>query len=887
MTLIRRLAAMVAWIRHRDQAEARLHDELQAYVEISAAEKIRAGVEPGEARRLARLELGGVEQVKEQVRRSRHGGWLDEVGRDLRYAIRLLAQAPAFTTVVLLTLALGIGANTAIFSVVDALLLRWLPVRSPQQLVQISLLAPDAPASIVGGTVSYPIVRMLAEQRDIFASVGGFSASRLDVGSPEAVARVPAAIVTGGFFETLGLEARAGRLLTPADDVPGAPAVAVISHGYWERQYGGRNDVIGRSILIDGRPVPIVGVTPRGFTGATVGATADITVAAAALPQVNPGEAPLLGAGNYWLRALARPREDVSLDQAAARLDAVWRRLADGLIPPHWSATQRASTAAQVFRFVPGGTGWSYLRHVYQTPLVVLMAIVGVVLLIACANVASLLLARASSRQREMALRLALGAGRWRIVRQLLTEGLVLSMAGGALGTAFAWGASRSLVRLMSTPQLPIEIDTTPNLRVLAFTAAVSVGTALLFAVAPALWATRSEPSSALSTGARVSRTRSRWLSALVSGQLALALVLIAAAGLFVRTFENIRGLDAGFDAGGVVFAELDPRRLGTRDLVAEVEQLPGVAAVSLATHTPLNGWSWSEPFVPVGRPLPERDTARAIGVGPGYFSALRVRIASGRAFAASDRRGAPLVAIVNEAFARHHFPGQAVAGQRLSAKLERVWQELTIVGVVANMQLDGLRAAPPQTVYLPYAQLSGSRQVNLLVRGTGAPGHLARTVEQTLRAALPGTPIEIQPLATQVGATIVQERVLALLAGSFGAIALVLAAVGLYGLIAYGVTQRTPELGVRLALGARRRQVVGLVLADAARLVVIGVGLGLPLAWAASRSVRTLLFGVSLTDPLAAGGSIAVLVAAALVAAYLPARRAARTDPLVALRHE
>jgi predicted permease len=887
MTLFRRIAAMVAWIRHRERAEAQLDDELRTYVELSAADKMRAGVEPAEARRLARLELGGVEQVKEHVRRSRHGGGLDELGRDLRQAIRLLAQAPGFSGVVVLTLALGIGANTAIFSVVDALLLRWLPVRSPQQLVQISLFARDAPADAVGGTLSYPIVRMLAEQRDIFAGVGGFSPSRLDVGPADAVTRVPAAVVTGGFFETLGLEARVGRLLTVADDVPGAPAVAVLSHGYWVRQYAGRDDVVGKSILLDGRPVPIVGVTPPGFTGATVGENADITIAAAALPHVSPGDAPLLGAGNFWLRALARPREDVPLEQAAARLDAVWRRLADGLVPTHWSATQRATVAATVFRFTPGGTGWSYLRTMYRTPLVVLMAIVGVVLLIACANVASLLLARASSRQREMALRLALGAGRWRIVRQLLTEGLVLAIAGGALGTAFAWGASRGLVRLMSTPQLPIAIDLTPNLRLLVFTAAVSVGTALLFAVAPALWASASDPASALSSGTRVSRTRSRWLRALVSGQLALALVLIAAAALFVRTFQNIRGLHPGFDTDGVVFAELDARRVGPRDFLAEVEQLPGVAAAALATHTPLNGSFWSEPFVAAGRPLPERDTALAIGVGPGYFSALRVPIASGRAFEAADRAGAPRVAIVNEAFARHHYPGQAVVGQRLSARLQRVWQELTIVGVAANTQLTGLRADPPQTVYLPFAQLTDVHSVNLLVRGSGSPGSIARTIEPTVRAALPGMPIEIQPLATQVGGTIAQERVLALLAGFFGLIALALAAVGLYGLIAYGVAQRTPELGVRLALGARRPQVVGLVLVDAMRLVAVGVGLGLPLAWAASRWVRALLFGVSPADPLAAGGAVAVLVAAALAAAYLPARRAARTDPLVALRHE
>jgi putative ABC transport system permease protein len=887
MTILHRLAAMVAWVWRRDRAERQLDAELHAYLEMSAAAKVRDGLSLDEARRQARLELGGIEQVKELVRNGRHGGAVDEVWRDVRFAVRLWVNAPLFSAVIVLTLAVGIGANTAIFSVLDALLLRWLPVRSPQQLVQVSLVARDAPPGAVGGTLSYPIVRMLDEQRDLFASVGGFSVFRLNVGRPEAVVSVPAAIVTGGFFETLGIEARVGRLLTSGDDVPGAPAVAVISHGYWNRHYGGRDDVIGRSLLIDGRPVPVVGVTPRGFNGATVGATADITVAAAALPHVSPREAELLGAGNFWLRALARPRQDVAIDQAAARLNAVWRRLADGMTPPHWPATQRADVAAQVFRFGPGGTGWSYLRQVYRTPLMVLMAIVGIVLAIACANVASLLLARASSRQREMALRLALGAGRWRIVRQLLSEGLVLSIAGGALGTALALGASRALVRLMSTPQLPIEFDLAPNLRVLGFTAAVSVGTALLFAVAPALWATASPPSSALSTGARASRTRSRWLSALVSGQLALALVLMAAAGLFVRTFENIRSLDAGFDTTGVVYVELDPRRLGTRDLAAEVEHTPDVMAAALATHTPLNGWFWSEAFVPAGQPLPERDTALAVGVGPGYFSALRVRIAAGRPFVAADRRGAPLVAIVNQAYARHHFPNQRVVGQRLWAKLQGVRQELIIVGVAANTQLAGLRADAPKTVYLPFAQLSEPHQVSLVVRSTDASGALARSIEQTVRAAMPGTPIEVQPLARQVGATIAQERVLALLAGSFGAIALVLAAIGLYGLIAYGVAQRTPELGVRLALGARPRHVVGLVLADAGRLLAIGVGLGLPLAWAASGWVRTLLFGVTPADPLVASIALTVLASAALTAAYLPARRAARTDPLGALRQE
>jgi len=565
----------------------------------------------------------------------------------------------------------------------------------------------------------------------------------------------------------------------------------------------------------------------------------------------------------------------------------VWRHEAEGVIPSHWPASQRADLAAQVFRVSPGGTGWSYLRTVYRTPLVVLMAIVGVVLLIASANVASLLLARASARRREMSLRLALGASRGRIIQQLLTEGLLLALAGGALGTGLAWLASRALVLLMSTRNLPIDIDVTPNARILGFTAAVSIGTAVLFSLVPAIQATAAGPARALSTGTRASRTRSRWLPALVSAQVALALVLLAGASLFARTLANIERLDAGFEAADVVIAELDAPAIGARDVAGMMAALPGVTVAAIATDTPLDGWSWSEPFVPAGQPLPERDTALVIGAGPGYFTALGIRILSGRAFEAGDRAGSQPVAVVNDAFARQVFPGQAVVGQRLTAKVRGTPMELRIVGVAANTRTAGLRQAPPKQVYLAFAQLPGHGRAHLIVRGTGGVGRLAATIDPVLRAAQPGTPIEIEPLASQVDSTIVQERVLAMLATGFGLLALLLTIVGLYGVVAYGVAQRTQELGVRLALGARRAQVIRLVLGDGARLVAIGVVAGLPAAWLASRWVRTLLFGVAPADPASAGVAVGVLTVAAVVAAYLPARQAARTDPLVALRHE
>jgi putative ABC transport system permease protein len=887
MTILHRLAAMAAWVRRRDRAEAQLDAELQAYLEMSAAAKVRDGLSPDEARRQARLELGGVEQVKEQVRRGRHGGVVDEVWRDVRFGLRLLVKAPVFSAVVVVTLGLGIGANTAIFSVIDALMLRWLPVRSPEQLVQVVLQDPAKPQQTPGGTVSYPIVQMLSEQTDVFAGVGGYSSFSFDVGEPASVARVPASVVTGGFFDTLGLAAQAGRLLGPSDDAPGAAPVAVISDGYWLRQFDRRADAIGRSLRVNGVLVPIVGVTPRGFVGATVGAVADITVAVASLPVVAPAAAPLMGKGNFWLLTLARPRGGVAADAAVARVNAAWRHAAPSLIAPHWPATQRADLAAQVMRFLPGGTGWSYLREIYRTPLVVLMAVVGVVLLITCANVASLLLARATARRHEVALRLALGASRARVVRQLLIEGLVLAVSGAALAVVLAWAASRALVSLMSTSQMPIDIDVAPNLNILAFTTLVATATAILFAIVPALQITATGPAPALATGPRAARQRSRWLPVLVSGQIALALLLLAGAGLFVRTLDNLRRVDPGFHADGVVLVSLDAKRIGARDIAAEIAALPGVASAAVATHTPLSGAFWSEPFVPAGQPVPDRDTALAIGAGVGYFETLGIRLVAGRAFDRSDTAGSLPVAIVSEAFARKHFPGRDAVGQSLSTKVRRTIRQLTIVGVAADTRTRGLRADPPQTVYLAYPQLLDEWRMELLVRGSGGVGPLTRAIEPVVRAAMPGAAYDAQALSTQVGATLSRERVLALLAAGFGLLALLLAAIGLYGLMAYGVTQRTKELGVRVALGARRGQILGLVFKEAFALVAIGVALGVPAAWGATGWVQTLLFGVTPADPLTAAGAVATLTTAALIAAWLPARRAARTDPLVALRQE
>jgi predicted permease len=880
-----RLASVLRWLLHRDRAERMLDDELQSFIEISAAEKIRDGASPIEARRLAILELGGLEQVKERVRTYRHGAWLDEVGRDVRYACRMFTRAPFVTVVIVLTLALGIGANTAIFSLIDALMLRWLPVHAPQELVQVRLQTPrGGPAE----SVSYPIARALAEQHEIFTGVAGFSGFSFDVGSPGFVSRAPGAMVTGRYYDTLGLNPVAGRLITREDDEPVAPLVTVISYGYWESQFARSIGAIGQPVRINGAPVTIVGVSPRGFVGANVGAIADITMPLAALPQIQPSAAPLLGPGNFWLRILARPAPGVSIPQATARLNAVWPQFSEAVIAPHWPAPRRKEMADSRFELSPGGTGWTYLRGLYRKPLFVLMAVVGLVLLAACANVATLLLARASARRREIAVRLAIGAGRGRIVRQLLIESTLLSLVGAVGGMVLAWLSGRFLVSLISAGPAPIVFDLTPNWHILVFTTAVAIATGLFFGAAPAFQATAPGLSAALREDTRMSGSRSRLLPALVSLQVAVSLILLAGAGLFVRTLQNLQNLDPGFNREGVLLVNLEGRRTPLpRQLLDDVQRLPGVESASLSTHTPLNGSVWSEPAVPAGQAVPERDNAYFIGAGPGFFATMQIRLLSGREFTDRDSADSPAVAIVNEVFAGRHFAGRNPVGQHLSANVRGQRRDLEIVGMVRNTNAAGLRAAPPPTVYVAYAQLTGNLPTTLAARAAGAPGAVASAIRQALQLKLPSAPIEVQPLSRQVEATIARERMMATLAGGFGLLALALACIGLYGLLAYSVAQRTKEIGIRMALGAQATRVVALVLKGGVRLVLIGIAVGLPVAWAASRWVESMLFGLTPADPAAVAGAIVLLLAAAHVAAYLPARSASRLDPLAALRHE
>jgi predicted permease len=820
-------------------------------------------------------------------------GMLERLLGDVCYALRTLRTNPGFTAVAVLTLALGIGANTAIFTLIDSLLLRTLPLREPQDLVRIR-----AVAERVSDNFSYAIVNALAERKDIFSGVAGFNRTTFSVGQPGALTRVNGAWVTGEYYETLGIGAALGRLIVPADDTVGAAPVAVLSHAYWQRAHAGDPNVVGQTVPIGGVAVTIVGVSARGFAGTTVERPSDITIPTAAVPLIEPTSAMLLEPGNFWLVTLARPSSGLSAEGAAERLAVAWPQIAEQAVSPQWPPARRRQIVDLKLELIPGGTGYSALRAPFERPLFVLMGIVTLVLLIACANVANLLLARGAARERELSVRVAVGAGGGRIVRQLLTESALLSIVGAALGIWLAFVASRFLVDVFVAGTGPVELDVSPSLRVLGFTAAITVATTLLFGVAPALRAVHVAPVRALRGDGGSARSQPRLANALVAAQIALALLLLVGAGLFAQTLANLRAVDAGFREEGVLVADVDARREGLSGpalvafyeaLLERVRSLPGVASASLSSNVPLSGASSSEAIVPVGQDFPERDNALVVNVMPGFFDTLGTRLLQGRDVTAKEV-GSSTVALVNETYAARYFADRNPLGERLTARAQPP-TTVEIVGVVEDTVGNSLRTAPLPTIYYSYAQrvASGTFIFNttLLVSVSGGLATTARALRTELARQFPSSAVEVRALTAQVDRALQQERLLATLAGGFGVLGLVLACVGIYGLFSYNLARRTREFGIRIALGARQGCVVRLAVGDAARLLVAGLVVGAPAALAASRWVESMLFGLQPADPMVLAGAAALLTAAGLAAAYVPARRAARVNPVVALRLE
>jgi predicted permease len=876
-------------VRERD-----LEREIRAHLELEAEEQRERGLAPEEARNTARRTFGNPTLVTEEARAVWTWTAFDHLAQDVRYALRTMRKNLGFSTAAVLSLALGIGANTAIFSLIDALLLRSLPVRNPGELVQVMLVEDGHTIDSFG----YPSIGALAARTDLFAGLCGFTSYSFNLISGDGAERVAAALVTGGYYQTLGLQPFAGRLLTPADDQPGAPPAAVLSYDYWANRLGRDFNTIGRSLQIEGKPVAIVGVSAPGFIGANVGDAANLTLALAALPQLKPERAAQLESNSQWIRVLARPQPGISIAQAKARLAVIWPRMASIATTARMNPKRREALLASSIDLVPGGTGSSYLRGQFRRPLLVLMGITGLVLLIACANFANLLLARGTARAKEIALRFAIGAGRGRIVRQLLTESLMLSLLGATLGLALAGIGSRLLVALLSTGRSVVLLDLRPDASVLLFTSAVAIATGILFGLMPALRATASGPGPALKADAGITpRTRSRLLPALVTSQVALSLMLLVGAGLFVRTLRNLQQIDPGFRREGVLLVNLDASRAGYRDtrLTATYQALldrfaghPGVVSASLSNNTPLSGGIHTD-WVSINGQPPDGSTAHFNSVSPRFFDTLGTPRVLGRDFAEHDEPGAASVAIVNEAFVRRYLPDRRPLGQQVSQERPSA-KPMEIVGVVKDAISFSLREPPPPTVYVPYLQNPESVGfITFEIRVGGSLSQTAALVRDDLRTRFPHTPVQAQvlPLTEQVDRALIQERLLAALGTCFGALALMLAGVGLYGLLAYTVTRSTNEIGIRMALGAMRGEVLWLVLKSALWLVSLGIAVGIPAAWAASRLINSMLFGLTATDPLTIFGATLMLILAALLAAFLPARRATHVDPMVALRYE
>ena len=831
---------------------------------------------------------------------------MERLIQDVRYGVRMLLKNPGFTFIAVLALALGIGANTAIFSLVNATLLVRLPVAEPEKLVYVF-------SGSAGNVFSYPDYSEMRDRNEVFDGMiawGGIAAS---LNSDDQTDLVTGAIVTGNFFEVLGVRAERGRLISPEDDrEPGAHPVAVISHRLWQSRFGGSPSVVGQQLLLNGQGFTVIGVAPQGFEGAEQGRTRDLYVPMMMQAVMRPPRAGYSGEmnpdllkvrRNRWLDSIGRLKSGVTREQAQAAL---------AVIAKQQEEAYPESNKGRGVTLTPVNEGDPTQRGQVVSVATLLMMVVGAVLLIACANVANLLLSRAAGRRKEIAVRLAVGANRWRLVRQLLTESVLLAALGGGAGLLLAWWTVDALKALPPPPgALPITPDFAIDLRVLAFTGALSLLTGVVFGLAPALRASRPDLVPALKDEAFVPGERGRRFNLrnmLVVAQVALSLVLLITAGLFLRSLRQAQAIDPGFDAHKVLTVPLNVNLLRYtkpqgrefyRQVVERVEGLPGVESASLARVVALSGGSSVRSLLIEGRPGPEASgrsegSGAAAGdnsvnsnvVGLKYFRTMGIPLARGRDFDAGDDEDRPRVVVVNEAFARRHFGAEEALGKRLSfGGPEGPWHE--IVGVVRDSKYLTLGERPASVAYLPLRQ-NHETGVTLHVRAPADAAGLAAAVRREVQSLEKNLPVtNVRPLSEWLDNSLYAARMGAVLLGVFGALALLLAGVGLYGVMSFSVARRIRELGIRMALGARSTDVFSLVLREGMALVGIGVALGLLAAAALTRLLASFLYGVSTTDAMTFAGIPVILVGVALLACYVPARRATKVDPMVALRYE
>ena len=879
------IARIRAFFNTRD-LDRDFEHELESHVAMLTEENIRRGMSHQEARRAALICVGAGASMKDQHRDARGLPALETVVQDLRFACRLLVKDRWFSGAAILVLALAIGANTAIFSLADAALFRMLPVADPDQLIGVRSLDPRRLGA--RGTFSYPQYTYLRDRTDAVAGMLAYAPINLNLSAGAVTDSPDGLLVSANYFTVLGVQPAIGRGFAAEDE----PSV-ILSHRFWQRRFSGDPAIAGRNMMLNGLPVTVVGVTPRRFFGAEVGSAPDVFVPLGMRDQLassgssHPG---LLSLNIFWLNVMARLRPDVTAEEAAARTNVVYQQGTNVQASAMRPNVVRMLQQKRVV-FTPASRGTQSIATQFGTPLLVLMTVVGLVLLIACANVANLLLVRADVRRREIAVRIALGAGRVRLLRQFITESLVLSAAAGLLALAFAVWSSSALAGVLTHDALDVSLD----LRVLSFTLALSLLTGLIFGAMPALRVMRAGLTAEFrgddSRGGSARRSRaSRFL---VSGQVAVSLLLLVAAGLFIRTLGNLRAVDPGFDGTDVLLVTVDsglnrytPERLQSfsSELLDRALALPDVRSASLADAPLLRESHAYVDGVSVEGSDEDAETSLRI-VAPRFFETMDIPVRLGRDFSPQDRVGSPRVVIINETFARRYFVGQSPVGRYV--KVGDV--PMQIVGVTADSKYRGLRDAVPNTAYLPLgqAQTHAGTERTLYVRTWGDPADLAPRLRDHVRALDQNLPVEIGLFSDLVDENLVQERLLATLSGFFGALALLLTATGLYGVIAYGTQRRTREIGVRMALGAEQGSIYRMVLRDGLLMVALGVAAGVPISFWLSRLVTRLLFEVSPSDPYTFAGAVVVLMFVAAVAGYLPARRASRINPLVALRYD
>ena len=906
MSAIRMLIARLLGLFHTTVAERELEQEVRAHLEMLVEEDIERGLSPGEARRRALLRLGNPAVIRENIWEQARLPRVESIWQDVRYAMRTMRRAPVFTAVAVLSLALGIGANTAIFTVIDALMLKTLPVRAPEQLVEVAR-TPE------NDDFTYALWQETRKQQDVLSGMFAYGQGTFDLATGGE--RQPAAglWVSGDYFETLGVRPSLGRTITASDDERGAQPVAVLSSGFWQRQYGADPNIVGRVIRLDGHPFRIIGVTPPEFSGLDVGQRFDVAVPMGSEPIFHPNRPWLDGRWSWWLNVGGRLKPGISFAQANARFGTLAQSVWSAALPEDATGEDRANWMKRPLILLPLANGFSYFRSQYSRALVLLMWMVVLVLLIACANLASMLLARSTARQREIAVRLALGASRARLIWQLLTESLMLSLVGAALGVLIAVRASAALVAAISSSRDPLYLGLSLDGRVLAFTVTIAVLTGILFGLAPALRAAHIAPYGALKQAGSSSGS-GRWVvgRALVATQVAFSLLLLIGAGLFARSFYRLVTQDTGFRDRGVLLLQpeydvvehdADALRRSqykherqdamAQDLLARFRAIPGVRFAARSEETPISGSSTQWDVLVRAPGMPERKLHAFVNlVSPNFFETLGTPLLSGRDFTDADGKNAPRVAIINEAAARLYYPGLNPIGQTFwqynySVK-DRPISPVQVIGVVKDAKYRRLRDEAPATVYQPLEQsLSPIEYGSFELNFDGPLADIISRVKQAAQSVDPHLGFEFHLFSDQVRESVLRERLLAVLAGVFAALALLLAAIGLYGLMSYVTQQRTAEIGVRMALGARRADIVRMVLRDVAVLIVIGVAVGVPASFAATRVVKTMLYGVGVSDPLALIAAIVLMTINGGLAAFLPARRAARVDPNVALRCE